>query len=402
MATAVAEAACVATGALGLAPPHPRCEVAVAVPARDEASSVAATVAALADQREADGARFDPTRYEVILFANGCADGTADAARAAGAAARRRAPGFRLHVVEAELPAEASHSGGARRAAMELVRARLATLGTLPGGRSRVIATTDADTEVARDWLTATLAELARGADAVGGRVVARDLDRLPAAARALYLYDVGYHHLAAAVDALVDPEPHDPWPRHPQHFGASLAVTLDAYDAVGGLPAAPALEDVRFVEQLARGGFQLRHSPAVRARTSARPDGRARDGLARQITRWVAAGDGRWAVESAAVVEGWAGVRAALRRRWGAARAGGARVAGDDPLAAALCLAPAALDRLVTEPRPFLALVLDEELRARYLRGWDAARRGPPREDVRAAVPKLRARLGSLRAGAR
>lgn len=374
-------------------------------------------VAALADQRDAAGRRFDPERYEVILLANGCIDGTAAVARAAGAAARRRVPGFRLHVVETALPPEAAHSGGARRVAMELARIRLASLGALPDGRPRVLATTDADTEVAPDWLAAMLAELARGADAVGGRVVARDLARLPRAARALYLLDAGYHHLAVAMDALLDPEPHDPWPRHPQHFGASLAVTLDAYGAVGGLPAAPALEDVRFVERLVRAGYQLRHSPAVRARTSARPDGRAGDGLARQIARWVAAGDGRWAVDSAAVVEGWARTRAALRRRWAADRAtrvlghedrplgraiGDRHGGGGDPLATALCLTPATLDRLVAEPRPFLALVIDEELRARYRRGWDAARRGPLREDVRAAVPKLRARLGALRAAAR
>ncbi|GJG87162.1 hypothetical protein tb265_23430 [Gemmatimonadetes bacterium T265] len=370
----------------------------MALPARDEAATVDAAVAALADQRDFAGRAFDPERYEVVVLANNCGDDTAAAARAAGAAARRRAPGFRLHVVEAWLAPGEAHSGGARRRAMELAHARVRAardaLGATPA--AGVLATTDADTVVAPDWLAATLAEFAAGADAVGGRVVAARLDALPAAARGLYLYDVGYRHLVAAVDALFDPEPHDPWPRHHQHFGASLAVTADAYARVGGMPGVGALEDVRLYEALVRAGLRVRHSPRVRAATSARASGRARVGLATQIAEWAGAG-GRWPVESAAFVERWARTRATLRELWAG------RLPGElDALAAALCLTPDTLAGAAHVRRPFGAFLLDADLRGRFARAWDARRFGPAHEDVRAAVRGLRSRVAALRGAAR
>ncbi len=394
-----AEFRAVFDAAPGLPAPHPACEVSVAIPARDEAASVGAAVAALAAQRDLAGRPFGAERYEVIVLANNCRDATAAAARTAAAAARRRAPGARVHVVEAWLPAGDAHSGGARRRAMELAAARLGALGPTRRGGPRVLATTDADTTVAPDWLAATLAAVAGGADAVGGRVTAAALDGLPAAARALYLYDAGYRHLAAAVEARLDPEPHDPWPRHHQYFGASLAVTVDAYARVGGMPAAAALEDVRFHDALVRAGLRVRHSPLVRARTSARALGRARVGLATQIAEWAGAA-GRWPVESAAFVERWARARAAARRLWAGGDGPDAEAGDVDALAAALCLAPDALRREAAARRPFGALLLDAELRGRFARAWDARRLGPPREDVRAAVRGLRARLGALRGG--
>ena len=69
-----------------------------------------------------------------------------------------------------------------------------------------------------------------------------------------------------------------------------------------------------------------------------------------------------------------------------------------DVPLVRAELLRLDGLAALLAVPRPFLALVIDEDLRGRYLRGWDAARHGPPREDVRAAVPALRRRVAALR----
>ena len=49
------------------------------------------------------------------------------------------------------------------------------------------------------------------------------------------------YFPLDGGRSALLDSVFHDPWPRHYQHFGASLAVTADAYRRAGGLPPVPA-----------------------------------------------------------------------------------------------------------------------------------------------------------------
>jgi len=47
---------------------------------------------------------------------------------------------------------------------------------------------------------------------------------------------------LLAELEGWLDPDPADPLPRHHQHFGASLAVTVDAYRRAGGLPSMPGL----------------------------------------------------------------------------------------------------------------------------------------------------------------
>ena len=72
----------------------------------------------------------------------------------------------------------------------------------------------------------------------------------------------------------LLDPAPADPWPRHHQHFGASLALTARAYRRVGGLPEVRFLEDEALCQPLRRHDLALRHSPRVQVLTSARQRG--------------------------------------------------------------------------------------------------------------------------------
>ena len=117
-----------------------------------------------ADGRQPGGGRpLDRCRFEVIVLANNCVDDTAAVARAAAA----RYPGLALHVVDLALPEPHAHVGAARRLLMDEAARRLLQT---PRGACGVIASTDADTRVAPDWLAATLAEVERGADAVGGR----------------------------------------------------------------------------------------------------------------------------------------------------------------------------------------------------------------------------------------
>ena len=78
-----------------------------------------------------------------------------------------------------------------------------------------------------------------------------------------------------------------DAWPRHLEHFGASLACTPEIYARAGGMPAVAALEDVAFVDRLRRVDARLRHEPGVIVYTSARLDGRIATGLAGQLRCW-------------------------------------------------------------------------------------------------------------------
>ncbi len=70
----------------------------------------------------------------------------------------------------------------------------------------------------------------------------------------------------------------------HHQFSGASLAVTARTYRAVGGLPIGEALEDEALERALEDGGIPILRSRRVRVTTSARTDGRASRGLARDL----------------------------------------------------------------------------------------------------------------------
>ncbi|GAB2956289.1 glycosyltransferase [Hymenobacter coalescens] len=253
--------------------------ICVIIPAKNEADALPGTLAALAAQLDAHGRPFPPQRFEVIVLANNCTDATAPVARAWG----RRHPQLRLHVLEATLPAAEAHVGRARRLLMDEAARRLEHAGQ-PGG---LIVSTDADTRVAPDWLAALEAEFAHGSDAVGGRILPEAPPTRRCSVRRLHLRDAAYRLGLARLEHLLDPNAADPWPRHHQHFGGSLALTVAAYRRVGGLPVVPYLEDEALCQQLHLHDLRLRHSPAVRVYTSARQQGRVAVGLSWQLRTW-------------------------------------------------------------------------------------------------------------------
>jgi hypothetical protein len=67
---------------------------------------------------------------------------------------------------------------------------------------------------------------------------------------------------------------------------GASLGVTLAAYEAIGGLPLRPVGEDRALVAALQARDARVRHDPAVRVTTSCRLVGRAAGGMADTLQR--------------------------------------------------------------------------------------------------------------------
>jgi hypothetical protein len=92
------------------------------------------------------------------------------------------------------------------------------------------------------------------------------------------------YQQLAAELEARMDPEAHDAWPRHNRNCGASAAVTAAAYRRIGGLPPKRVGEDRALFEMLRRADLKVRHSLEVQVLTSARTDGRALGGLSDAI----------------------------------------------------------------------------------------------------------------------
>ncbi len=246
--------------------------VGVALPARNEAALIGACLGGL--DAAAAVADADVT---VLVFVNNSRDMTARLARAFVPCA------CRVVVVEAVLPAGSSHAGGARRTALD----RLVDL--LPG--DGVAMTTDADSVVDRDWIAANLGEIRAGADAVAGIVTFDDaafaaLPALPGRALEWRLAD-----LHARLADLLDPSAHNPWPHHIWAWGASLAITVDAYRRIGGLPAVPLAEDRAFAAAVERADLRLRRSYAPVVYTSPRRVGRAPGGFA-DLIRGFAGGD--------------------------------------------------------------------------------------------------------------
>ncbi len=304
----------------------PDLPVAVAIPAHNEADWIARCLEAL--NRQLDGAG-----YDAVLLVNNSTDATA-----AIACAMQPTLSFALDVVEHNFPSKQQTAGQARHLAMELAAGKLP-----PDG---VLLCTDADGQVAPDWLAANLFHIRQGADAVAGRAV---LDPADAAAIPAVLHEddareCAFGALLDEIDHLVDPDPADPWPRHTEHSGASICVTLDAYRRAGGIPPVAMGEDRAFFAALRRADARVRHAPDVYVTVSGRIEGRAVGGMADTIRRRLVTPDAFLddALEPAANHVRRARLRAEVRRllrRQENAPQWLARALGCDPASAASAL---------------------------------------------------------------
>jgi hypothetical protein len=217
------------------------------VPARDEASRIAACIGAL--RRAADAT---PATVAVTIACDRCEDGTAEAA---------------AHAIEGDhrftvISGAWVSAGGARRAA-----ARHALLAIEAELADTWVLSTDADTVVPADWIRTILDAAHNGVEAVAGIVeLARDDDWSPAIDAAFSLgYDLGSG-------------------AHRHVHAANLAVRADAYERVGGFPATACGEDHALWRALLDAGHRCVPSLAWRVATSARLSARATGGFADTI----------------------------------------------------------------------------------------------------------------------
>lgn len=220
--------------------------VEVVIPARDEEASIGAALRPV----DVAAARLAvPTRIHVVL--DGCVDGSFGAIRR----------------TSSSLPVEVVVCGATTVGAARALGVERATMDCPPS--STWIASTDADSTVAPDWLAAHLSLADAGFDAVAGTVIVTDWTARPVSLPALFRrrYE----------------RPRGPAPIH----GANLGVRLDAYLAAGGFPALACGEDRALVAALRTLGTTVAYTRMAPVTTSARPEGRACGGFADTLTAW-------------------------------------------------------------------------------------------------------------------
>jgi len=249
----------------------------VAVPARNEAGRLESLLNSLASQT---WQTLSGKRLPVVIVLNNCDDGS----RQILDQLVPQHPSLDLTVLDVQFPPSKAHVGSARRLAMET-----ACRGARDDART-ILMTTDADATPDPNWVAANIAAIDAGADVVGGEIIADrgEEERLGPGFLERAKLHKRYTELADKLTGLIDPLPWDPAPRHTDHSGGSIAVTVQAYRAVGGMHALPFREDIDLVERLTEAGARLRHDPAVRVTVSARIVGRAASGMADCIRGWL------------------------------------------------------------------------------------------------------------------
>ncbi|MFT8719936.1 glycosyltransferase [Acetobacter sp.] len=246
----------------------------VTIPVCNEEEHIIPCLLALAVQK--------PLPDRVVLWINNTIDSTYDKALSL----TDRLP-FELKIVSVFYEPSVASAGIARRDAMAYA-AKTAS-------PDAILLTTDADGTVAKDWIENILAAFIRyPVEAVFGRalLLPKEYRKIPFHLHEDEKKEQAYGALLDQIRLLLNPEPHDPWPRHLEHSGASIAVTHQAWKKVGGIPLLPSGEDRQFYRALRQNGIPVRHAPEVKVYVSARLQGRAHGGMAETLARRLIAQD--------------------------------------------------------------------------------------------------------------
>ncbi len=213
---------------------HPD-RLAVVIPARDEAATLAACLRSVTAAANAVA-----LPVEVIVVADRCGDATAELARSLGATV---------------LEIAAGNVGRARAAGCDHA------LRENPD--SWWLANTDADSIVPPGWLVGQVRHAVDGVDVVAGTVVVDEWSAWPADLPPRYerLYQeaqlLGGHHV----------------------HGANLGLSGRAYQKIGGFPAVAVGEDRALVAAALSAGLSVRYPTDLAVTTSARPKARVEGG---------------------------------------------------------------------------------------------------------------------------
>jgi glycosyltransferase involved in cell wall biosynthesis len=207
----------------------------IVVPAHNEETLLPSCLSALQQAVRSAG-----LPVHVLVVADSCTDGTAEAARAGGAGV---------------ISIRARSVGAARAAGMaELLRLTAAT-----DPAAVWLATTDADTVVPPGWLARQLACADQGWDVVLGTVTVTDWSEHPPQVSAAF--EARYAFAGRP---------------HAHVHGANLGIRASAYLAAGGFTPLRTAEDHALVAAAARAGCSVLRASDIPVQTSARRQARA------------------------------------------------------------------------------------------------------------------------------
>ncbi len=251
-------------------------KLCVIVPVKNEEENLIHTLNALNFQKNENGYGLSKDLYEVLLLTNNCTDGSYNLALEY----QKQYADFNLHVADIELAKNVAHIGTVRRMLMDEAYNRFIRNNNAKG----IIASTDGDSEVDEAWINNIILAMEKGIDVVGGRILSKNT---PNSSRLYHLQNVTYRYYMSKLESVINPCAHDPWPRHFQCYGPSIAVTCDTYNRAGRLPVLPFLEDEEFRKALYRIDAKVRMCPKVKVYTSARLVGKVDFGFSVQLQVW-------------------------------------------------------------------------------------------------------------------
>lgn len=234
-------------------------DIAVVIPARNEAERIDACLAALAGQC-AD-------RVSIILVVNNTTDDTIGNARVIA-----DQHGLDLGVIDCLLPLNQG-VGTARQLGCDHALRVMSEL--------QYVLTTDADCIVAHDWIHRNVAHLQQ-VDAVCGKIdlIENEAGILDGMDRVLATNEGKYRKLVQQFYAQHAKGCDDIAGTHGEAAGASLAFRIKAYRTVGGFDPIKCGEDRCIVRALRLSGHSVRHADDVVVRASCRLTGRATGGM--------------------------------------------------------------------------------------------------------------------------
>lgn len=228
------------------------CRFGVVIPVHDEERLLPAALASLDRAIRHDSGNMSAS-IRVVVALDGCADRSGQIAEEWC----RRAADYNGKASGEILETTFRNVGEARRAGCKALLDQWSDV--FP--EDIWLATTDADSEVPRNWITAQLRARADGAQVWVGAVQVRDWsDRAPGTAEAWRRHDEAEHI--------------------PVH-GANFGIAARSYLEAGGFQGLSSSEDRALFEQAVKRGAVVRCDPAVRVTTSGRREARAPLGFA-------------------------------------------------------------------------------------------------------------------------